>query len=117
MLIGPFAARGQAKDGFDFAYPPEQEIDFSKQYDGHAWKRELGLMVTGTHDIDLPNYSSLYFSPHGRCPVANEADCLRRLRRPGESLVERRTIAHRHASVQRHGRRAAADPRREPVAS
>ena len=57
--IGPFAPPA-GKDGFEFAYPPEQEIDFSKQYDGHGWKREHRPDDYRHHDIDLPNYSSLY---------------------------------------------------------
>jgi len=57
--IGPFAPP-TGKDGFEFAYPPEQEVDFSKRYDGHSWKREHRPDGYRHGDIDLPNYSSLY---------------------------------------------------------
>ncbi|MBL7043590.1 MAG: SUMF1/EgtB/PvdO family nonheme iron enzyme [Pirellulaceae bacterium] len=57
--IGPFAPPA-GKDGFEFAYPPEQEVDFSKRYDGHSWKREHRPDGYRHGDIDLPNYSSLY---------------------------------------------------------
>ena len=59
QAIGPFASPA-GKDGFKFAYPPEREIDFSKQYDGHAWKRERRPDGYRHTDIDLPNHSSLY---------------------------------------------------------
>ena len=39
QAIGPFKLPA-GKDGFDHAYPPEQEIDLSKQYDKLGWKRE-----------------------------------------------------------------------------
>jgi len=57
--IGPFAPPA-GKDGFEFAYPPEQEVDFSKRYDGHSWKREHRPDGYRHGDIDLPNYSSMY---------------------------------------------------------
>ena len=57
--IGPFAPP-TGKDGFEFAYPPEEEIDLSKRYDGHAWRREHRPDGYRHHDIDLPNHSSLY---------------------------------------------------------
>ncbi len=57
--IGPFAPPA-GKDGFDFAYPPEQEIDFSKRYDGHTWRREHRADGYRHSDIDLPSRSSLY---------------------------------------------------------
>ena len=57
--IGPFAAPA-GKDGFEFAYPPEREIDFSKRYDGLGWQREHRPDGYRHRDIDLPNYSSLY---------------------------------------------------------
>ena len=57
--IGPFASPA-GEDGFDFAYPPEREVDFSKRYDGHGWRREHRPDGFRHNDIDLPNYSSLY---------------------------------------------------------
>lgn len=60
QMIGPFATP-TGKDGFAFAYPPEQEIDFTKTYDGHGWKPEFRPDGYRHSDIDLPNYTSLYF--------------------------------------------------------
>jgi len=57
--IGPFAPPA-GKDGFDFAYPPEEEVDFSKRYDGHGWKRNHLPDGYWHPDIDLPDYSSWY---------------------------------------------------------
>ncbi len=57
--IGPLAAPA-GEDGWDLAYPPEGEIDYSKRYDGQGWKREHRPDGYRHNDIDLPNYSSMY---------------------------------------------------------
>ncbi len=57
--IGPFSLPG-GKDGFDHAYPPEQEINLSKQYDKLRWKPEARPDGTWHTNIDLPDHHSLY---------------------------------------------------------
>jgi len=57
--IGPFP-KPAGNDGWDHAYPPEQEIDPSKRYGKLAWKRETRPDGQWHADIDLPGHSSIY---------------------------------------------------------
>ncbi len=57
--IGPFARPG-SKDGFEFAYPPENEIDFSKKYDNLSWRLEDRADGRYHADINLPDNASQY---------------------------------------------------------
>jgi len=66
--IGPFPPPA-GKDGFDYAYPPEQEIDLAKRYDGLGWKRETRPDGQWHGDIDLPDHHSTYMFRTVESPV------------------------------------------------
>jgi len=57
--IGPFSPPS-GHEGFDFAYPPEKEIDLTKKYDGLSWKRETRPDGQWHGDINLPDHHSTY---------------------------------------------------------
>ncbi len=57
--IGPFTAP-KGKDGFDFAYPPEQKVELSKRYGNLSWRRNTRLDGIWYGDIDLPDHASMY---------------------------------------------------------
>jgi formylglycine-generating enzyme required for sulfatase activity len=57
--IGPFP-KPAANDGWDHAYPPEQEITFTKRQGGLTWEPNLRPDGVWHTDIDLPNHSSVY---------------------------------------------------------
>jgi len=75
MLIGPFPNANNA--GFDTVYPPEKEIDFSKQYDGKggkaAWKKTD--YKDGTVN-NLAVFSKPELNVDGVCYVAREITCV-----------------------------------------
>ncbi len=57
--IGPFSPPAGV-EGFDHAYPPEQEIDLTKTYDKLRWKRWTRPDGHWHGDIDMPDHRSLY---------------------------------------------------------
>jgi hypothetical protein len=57
--IGPFRPPA-GREGFDDAFPPEKEIDFSKTYDGLRWKRWTRPDGVWHGDIDMPDHHSIY---------------------------------------------------------
>ena len=59
QVIGPFDPPA-GHEGFDYAYPPEQEIDFSKTYDKLRWKRWTRPDGHWHGDIDLADHRSMY---------------------------------------------------------
>ena len=57
--IGPFPKPAD-NDGWDHAFPPEQEIEPSKRYGELAWKRETRPDGQWHTDINLPDRASIY---------------------------------------------------------
>ncbi len=57
--IGPFP-KPSANDGWNHAYPPEQEIELSKRYERLTWRINARPDGEWHENIDLPDYSSLY---------------------------------------------------------
>ena len=57
--IGPFVEAG--KDGFDFAFPPEKEIELSKAYGNLKWRR-ISAADGEVHDLSCPGDGAIYFT-------------------------------------------------------
>jgi len=56
--IGPFVERG--KDGFDFAFPPEKEIELGKAYGKLRW-RKIRDADGEVHGLSCPSDGAIYF--------------------------------------------------------
>jgi len=56
--IGPFKQSG--KSTFEFAFPPEKEIDLTKTYGKRKWRR-LGVSDSVVHSLNCPDEAVIYF--------------------------------------------------------
>ncbi len=58
QIIGPFVPK-QGR-GFAFVFPPEQEIDLAKSYDGKTWSAHPEFADGEVHNLSAPDNGSTY---------------------------------------------------------